>query len=248
MANLAGIASGLLSLEVNTIICDGMTAEKMPVAAGALIDIAQGYHHFLCVRARELEGLESPITTMPRVQLFSATSATPFVGWKVHSGDLLTFAVMRRVARACQDARGRVTLQHLLRPEHDVILDRIVNNCDLIKDIFLGFKQPDVTVDQETVVFAAEQQGEFPTLGPDALVQVRKIWEVGTDTIAMQTVIQIDGDVMSRVQVGRETEENRVLHQIHRNAVEACFQHWSFLVKLVEGLIDSTLNRFFPAS
>ena len=248
MADLGGIASSLLSLEVNTIICDGMTAEKMPVAAGALIDIAQGYHHFLCLRVRELDALGSPTVALPQVQLPGETSATPFVGWRVHSGDLLTFAIMRRVARACQDARNKAALEHLLRPEHDVILDRIVNNCDLLKDVFLGLKQPDVAVDQETVVLTAETQRAFPALGPDALVQVRKIWEVGTDTIAMQTVIQIDGDIISRVQVGRETEENRVLHQIHHNAVEACFQHWSFLVKLVEGLIDSALNRFFPAS
>jgi hypothetical protein len=248
MPDLAAIASSLLSLEVNTILCDGMTAEKMPIAGEALIDVAQWYHHFLCLRLRELDALAAEPIVPPRLVVPDEAVPTSFNTWRVHSGGLITFGVLRRVARLCQNARQARVLQHALQPEHDAILDRIVNNCDQIKGIFLGLKQPDVAVDQDEVALAEEMQKPMPDFSRDALVQLRKIWELGTDTVAMQTSIQIDGDVVHRVQVGRETTENEVLHRLHRSAVEVSFQHWSFLVNLAEGLVDSVLARFFPAS
>jgi hypothetical protein len=248
MADLAAIAGSLLSLEVNTIICDGMTAEKMPVAGEALIDIAQWYHLFLCRRLHELDALGAQPIVLPRLVIPGEAAPTPFLDWDVHSGDLRTFAVMRRVARQCQIARRAPELQLALLPEHDAIIDRIVNNSDQLKGIFLGLNQPDVEVDQDEVALAEAKQAQLPSFNRDALVQLRKIWELGTDTVAIQTLIQIDGDVVHRVQLGRESAENEMLHQLHRNAVEVSFQHWSFLVKLVEGFVDSVLGRFFPAS
>jgi hypothetical protein len=247
MPDLAEIAGNLLCLEVNTIIAEGMTAEKMPVAGEALIRVAQDYHRFLCNRLRELEDLGAVAASLPRLGIDDAVRLAAFLDWQVHSGDWQTFAILRRVARACEMARNVPGLHHALRPEHDTIIDRIVSNCDQLKGIFLGLDRPDMPIDQEIVALAERNQEPLPHLGPDAIVKLRKIWEIGTETVVMQTVIQIDGDVVSRVQAGRNGTENQVLHEIHRSAVEVSFQHWSFLVKLVEGFVDSVLGQFFRA-
>jgi hypothetical protein len=246
MPDFADIARSLLYLEVNTLICDGMTAEKMPVAGEALIRVAQTYQRFLCQRLVELEKLGAPVDGLPRIQIDDAAPVS-FIEWAVHSGDLPTFSTLRRVAHLCQQARRAPDLHYGLNPEDDVVVDRVLYSCDQIKGIFLGLNQKDVPVDQQTVALAEKNQAPMPDLGRDALVKLRKIWEFGTEKVAMQTVIQIDGDVISRVQAGRDNLENQVLHHIHRGAVEVSFQHWSFLVKTAESFAESVLGRFFPA-
>ena len=62
-------------------------------------------------------------------------------------------------------------------------------------------------------------------------VAVRKIWEVATETIAMQTVILIDGDVFNRVQSGWETDAEQALHALHRQVVEASTGQWTSLFR-----------------
>ena len=57
------------------------------------------------------------------------------------------------------------------------------------------------------------------------------MWEVGTETIAMQTVAQIDGDVVTRIQEARATLADRPIHDLHREAVGNAMKHWQFLVE-----------------
>ena len=138
-------------------------------------------------------------------------------------------------------------LRPALRPEHDVVLDRIVSNCDQLKGILLGLDRPEMAIDQQLIALAELNREPFPNFGPDAIVKLRKIWEIGTDAVVMQTVIQIDGDVISRIQSGREDAETRMLNEIHRSAVEVSFKHWTFLVQLAESFVGSVLGQFFPA-
>ena len=247
MPDLGEIARNLLCLEVNTIITDGITAEKMPIAGEALIRVAQDYHRFLCARAHELEDLQAAGALLPPLGIDDARRLAAFFRWNAHTGDWQTFAILRRVARACQAARHMPALRPALRPEHDVVLDRIVSNCDQLKGILLGLDRPEMAIDQQLIALAELNREPFPNFGPDAIVKLRKIWEIGTDAVVMQTVIQIDGDVISRIQSGREDAETRMLNEIHRSAVEVSFKHWTFLVQLAENFVGSVLGQFFPA-
>ena len=51
MTDFVELARGLLTLEINTVLKDGMSAQKMPSAGDARIDLAQAYHVFLCQQA-----------------------------------------------------------------------------------------------------------------------------------------------------------------------------------------------------
>jgi hypothetical protein len=247
MPDLGEIARNLLCLEINTIVADGITAEKMPIAGEALIRVAQDYHRFLCARLRELEELRAAGAVLPPLGIADAARLAAFFDWQVHSGDWQTFTTLRRVARACQMARRAPDLQYALRPEHDTIIDRIISNCDQLKGILLGLDRPDEPIDQQIVALAEMNREPVPQLGPDAIVKLRKIWEIGTDTVIMQTVIQIDGDVVSRIQARRDGAESQILNEIHRSAVEVSFKHWTFLVQVAESFVGSVLGHFFPA-
>ncbi|MBV8457580.1 MAG: hypothetical protein JO122_13305 [Acetobacteraceae bacterium] len=219
----------------------------MPVAGEALIRVAQDYHRFLCARLRELEDLRAAGALLPPLGVADAARLAAFYGWQVHSGDWPTFTILRRVARAGQMARRAPGVEFALRPEHDVILDRIISNCDQLKGILLGLDRPEVAIDQQVVALAEMNREPFPHFSPDAIVKLRKIWEIGTATVVMQTVIQIDGDVVSRILPRRDDAETRVLNDIHQSAVEVSFKHWTFLVQLAESFVSSALGHFFPA-
>jgi hypothetical protein len=247
MPALEEIAHNLLCLEINTIVADGITAEKMPIAGEALIRIAQDYHRFLCARLRELEDLRAGGALLPPLGLADAARLVAFYSWQVHSGDWQTFAILRRVARVCEAVRHEPAVRYSLHPEHDTIIDRIISNCDQLKGILLGLDQPEMAIDQQVVALAEMNREPFPHFSPDAIVKLRKIWEIGVDTVAMQTVIQIDGDVISRIQAGRDDAQTRILNDIHNSAVDVSFKHWTFLVQLAESFVGSVLADFFPA-
>ena len=68
---------------------------------------------------------------------------------------------------------------------------------------------------------------------PDERVTLRKIWEVGTETVMLQTTIQLDGDVLTRLRPFRDdTDAARYerLHTLHREGVETALATWQTLI------------------
>ena len=58
----------------------------------------------------------------------------------------------------------------------------------------------------------------------------RKAWELGTDTIVAQTVVQIDGDVIQRVD--EYMYDAPAMWDLHRRAVANAVGQWQMLVEL----------------
>ena len=75
------------------------------------------------------------------------------------------------------------------------------------------------------------------------LMSIRKIWELGTEVIAMQTIVQIDGDVITRLNPNflDETKYPR-LHDYHNKGVNIALAHWSTLVNVAKELIVATVR------
>ncbi len=73
------------------------------------------------------------------------------------------------------------------------------------------------------------------------LMSIRKIWELGTEVIAMQTIVQIDGDVITRLNPNflDETKYPR-LYDYHNKGVNIALAHWSTLVSVAKELIVAT--------
>ncbi len=247
---LGDIARNLLNLEVNTILCDGITAEKMPGPVEALTDIAQRYHRFLRNRIDELRQAGIDVGAM-LPGLTDKGASVDFAAWDIHAADLATFEALHRAAQSCIAALHRQPL-HGWGP-NEIILDRIRGNAEQIKAIYHGLGQADIAVDAAGIEIgdslAPPPPGApAPLLSQSEVVRLRKIWEVSTETIAMQTVILIDGDVFSRIQSGWETNADHALHALHRQAVEASVGQWTNLFRIAAELIGSVFQGFFRSA
>jgi hypothetical protein len=73
-------------------------------------------------------------------------------------------------------------------------------------------------------------------LEPDEVVVLRKIWELGTDVVLMETVIQLDGDVVSRIRQNHQSDVN--LQSVHRQMLDVAMNNWHFMADAVGKLID----------
>ena len=169
----------------------------------------------------------------------------------MRAADLATFEVLRRAALCCIAA-----LHHQPLPgwgPHEIILERIRGNAEQITAILRALGQADIASDAASIDIGGslglpQVAAPAPLLSQGEVVLLRKIWEVGTETIAMQTLVLIDGDVFNRIQSGWETDTEQALHSLHRQAVEASVAQWTSLFRIAAELIGSVFQGFFRDS
>ncbi|MFQ5632404.1 MAG: hypothetical protein ACE5I1_26845, partial [bacterium] len=61
-----------------------------------------------------------------------------------------------------------------------------------------------------------------------------------------KTVIQLDGDVITRVQERYATEEHATVHKLHNVGVSTSLAFWKTLVDIVESFITGLVKLIFP--
>jgi hypothetical protein len=83
----------------------------------------------------------------------------------------------------------------------------------------------------------------FP-LTSDEIVTIRKAWEINIEVIAMQTVIQLDGDVITRINPEYTTLESAMIRNIHNDCVNYSMNAWSQLVGLVKDFFEDIIKFF----
>ena len=97
--------------------------------------------------------------------------------------------------------RRLVVEQWLVDDEMGVILTRIYRNCDQVKAML---SRPEL---QSVLAEGVNRDSAGALVLPlesYEIVAVRKIWEIGTESVVMQTIAQLDGDIVTRIQRGRE--------------------------------------------
>jgi hypothetical protein len=75
--------------------------------------------------------------------------------------------------------------------------------------------------------------------------RIQKIWEIGLEEIVMQTVVQIDGDVTTRVVPRYASSDHHFLYQIHRDSVSVSMRYWKDLVKVLAAFFESIWKLIF---
>jgi hypothetical protein len=243
----------LLTLEVNIILKPCMTARKMPDLPHALLDVFADYDAWLCrLGARGFDEAWERFRATPAAAAHAAQA--PDDDWLVTGHDLIRaphlqglyegsrpitaadFDELRGRARRAEEMFGLLVRHGFLEEDgSSIILKRIFRNCDQIKGILEG-RNLDQGTGRERLREAARrgisregsEPGDLPLTADEVLV-VRKAWEVGTETVVMQTVAQLDGDIVTRVQEARLTAGDALLHDLHREAVGSAVQHWRFL-------------------
>ena len=85
-------------------------------------------------------------------------------------------------------------------------------------------------------------------LAPDNLTLVRKTWEIGSQRVYLQTVIQIDGDVTSYITRDfiklPENVKSLVLN-IHNDSVSSATKMWTMLFDTVAKIAGQALGSLF---
>ncbi len=295
MVEFRDVARNLLSLEVNTVEKDGMSAQRMPTPTNAIIDVKVEYFRFLqgaaqvfgvpgnrpAAWARALsdtfdygiqpfdtqgqgrramkrpDGGDDPKRAMPGLLVDERATLEPGE-LEAMRGVALWLAQMRvrtlalEAGQVVEPDRGllglpvrregpcwsRDDITQAARALAEVdpgVLSRIKNNCDQLKGVAV-----DVTGQGRVELGKARLDRNTGTVfATNDLVLLRKTWDVGAERVLMQTVVQLDGDVVFRIQTGLDNAKRLALQGAHQAAVDASFRQWSFLVDTLGRWIGS---------
>lgn len=227
-SNAQQMAEDLLHLEINTILVNGITSRKMPPAEQTLREIADKYIGFLTRTDAATKETLGTAGDKPESTFFDNAIQTEL---ETEPESLTPAKLVQGIG---QWAHSLIKTRNLAREQGIVfnleisnILHRIAKNCDPLKEM----------MDSKT------GQLKKP-LAPTQVLSLRKIWEVGTERVLMQTVVQLDGDIVTRIQAGRESSKYAQLHKMHSNLVHLSLDNWRFMVQTLVGLLKSALNVF----
>jgi hypothetical protein len=235
------LGSSLLTLEVSTIIKENMTAEPMPPLPHALLDLAIDY----CVKLEELGTPRRDIA----VELYGPQAAE----WSAHElraklaptfdrfGQIRKLALLRCAARA----KVRETAGEPLTSSEEVTLDRIVQACEIIMRALRtlprgGLLWTHLGMTREQLLGldgkAAPRLGPYDELDATDLLDIKKVWDIGTEQIVAQTTIHLTGDVTMRVTPMLLKPSNKLLLDIHRDATATATAYWRELLNTAVAL------------
>lgn len=220
---LGRIVEDITSLEVNTILCDGMTGERMIDPRRALFDLGVEYIDAL---RRLVPGFQAPPQTL---------TADPICGSR---------EVFRALHRAASDAlQAAESDGRELGPRDRTILVRVKVQSGQLVALFDRLKAargapsaPDAIENELSRTVIDGEGGSKPpplTLTLDDHMLLRKTWELSTETIAMQTVITLDGDVVSRIQRDYADERYAVVHRIHAEGLRVALASWREMISAI---------------
>jgi len=245
----------LLSIEVNTLVKPGMTGRKMPAVGQALLDIFGEYDAWLCAcigrinplwrdfrrteaaraYARQLRdqgklddskvvGANGFVPELPLTSMFD--EAEPITDTQFHD--------LREVAATALEMHRAMSANDIpLDPADANMLRRIMRNCDQLITIMrrpaLVGSTGQMTLSRGSPSGMDNQTQPVPFSADDILI-IRKAWELGTEIIVMQTVVQLDGDAVTRLNDASASLEQQMLRTVHQHGVDTALGQWNSLV------------------
>jgi hypothetical protein len=239
--DLTAVARRLLNIEVNTIIRDNMTAEPMPPAPHALLDIAGQYAQELCALGVDLQAYFAPQAGDP---------PTVVPGWRpspASVSDRLTISpeTFDRLRWASKWALGAAARPAPLPATKRVLLDRIVNNGDAIKEMFkrfdASFRTQFLGKTRTELVDVAIVPATY-AIATDDLILLQKMWDIGLEEIVAQTVVHVTGDVTTRVQAALCGAGSEPIFAIHRQSIDVSVTCWKSLLDAVKEIAGTAVG------
>lgn len=85
-------------------------------------------------------------------------------------------------------------------------------------------------------------------LVPDEITLIRKIWEIGTQKVLLQTIVQIDGDVTSYITHGfleLPPEVRETVLGMHNDSITTSTKTWNTLFNTVANLAGTAFSKIF---
>ncbi|MCS7004877.1 MAG: hypothetical protein NZM38_06075 [Cytophagales bacterium] len=274
------LAGDLLQLEVSTILVENTTNEKMPSSRRkALLDIADSYRNklaelgFICYADGSYEekakfrlkdplklqwwygGEFSFVEILHTCQfiLEKIDERLPQLSRQEHIQELRS--IRKLVERFAANSSGIIGMFKKRRAFYQ---KQIENNED-------GFSTERVVAGMIQNKYASQlfskgwnndlslsdiNRVEDMELSPEEITLIRKVWEIGTQQVLLQTVIQIDGDITSYIATPL-LEMNQYLQSIilniHNDAVATSTRSWSALFNTIMSIAGKTFDRIFKS-
>lgn len=240
--DLTGTVRSLLNIEVNTIVSDSVMADQMPALPHAVLDIAGWYADVLCKDGVDLEPFFNvDVATVPTLPITWTDVRSFSSDMLVFSSD--TFERLRWAAKAAnkdESARGK-----RLSANQRVMLDRIINNADTIKEMFKQFG-PDIMSQfggkSRAALVSHELDRKSYFVPPDELVALQKIWDLGVAEVVAQTIVFLSGNVTTRVQQQFHNPAAALLFSIHRQSVDVSVGCWHYLLQAIQEIAGTAVN------
>jgi hypothetical protein len=221
---LKQLLDDLHKLEINTIEKPNLTATKMPAPILAVHDIYGAYRGQVMAGYGEA-AQHADIEAGARPT--SAVLASAFI-------DLMNRARDHK-------ALMKDDLDEDIRSRR-IIFARIAANCEVVLGI-LERNAGDMA-DKAKSADAKALRGmerdalaEMWKISPSDRAEIRKIWEVGTESVLMQTVIQIEGDVITRMNSAVARGRHPEIVEVHKQSIEISLRMWGQLVDAAERLL-----------
>jgi hypothetical protein len=235
------LVGDFLNIEVNTIIKDSMSAEKFPPRyLDAVKQILKGYISYIG-QLDSSQPLPSELEIEKFGNEFPAPSQSEFNRcWHKITASLKSLLCRKKTGGTetnggqtpeAQGAKGQGNgeptkrlkevaeqLQKEASEKHKPILERIRTNCDLLEQI---------------------RAKDALEIG-DRLA-IRKMWEIGTEHVVIQTCISLGGDVTTRISsdlVMRDAEIRDMLLNAHRESTSISVAHWKSLLDAITAIAD----------
>ena len=278
MANyLKTLAGDLLHLEVNTILKSNTTGCKMPSSKRvALYDIAERYRaklieFGLCHIAdgMEVEANKFGFKTTPLRWIYAGENSFVELKTAAHTGHRILANKYEQVESVDLKRKLDEQLNILTRIERQssnligIFKERRKTYAEEISSQKPGCSTEKVITEDPLHCHPSQEQShvwnndislsdinklEDIELSPDQLIQIRKIWELGTEQVLLQTVIQIDGDVTSYITpkfTALDDELKKTILNIHNDSIQTSTTTWGNLINFVSKLAGKAFSQIF---
>lgn len=259
---LADLADDLFHLEVNTILKDGIEARKMPSPAHAMLDLLGDYAYWLqqleksaaaaarnrlpAPNAGAADEPQEPDEAQCKVLASAEHTATvddfPLVTSVHRVLAPKAFDVVRLKARQMLGDGGL-----LIPPPDQTVVMRIMQSCSELSAMLaalsgnqgwatvIGKTRAEMRQIYQAAVAAAGLEG-----GDQAVL--RKMWDIGVEKVLFQTVVGLDGDIVTAIQRGCETVEYQPLRDLHLATTRQSISCWETIVTILAGFVTGGKN------
>lgn len=243
------IAEALLNIEINTIVKSEMSALKLPSSRRqALYELARDYH----LKLKELEVRAPVYWTFAGLRSFGELRDRAREG-KGKLESMIGVASPEEIS----SIRGKIMMLERIEDQSSHVVDIFKALEQKVKEqtrkqIPGTLSAPEPMSAEELRKTGGEARAkEHPEscfwnndierskmneiadldLTTEQVTRIRKAWEIGTEQIQLQTIIQIDGDVTTRISEAFLRNVNKTLLDIHNNSIVTATGFWQSLVK-----------------
>ncbi len=259
---LKKLASDLLRLEINTIVTENLGGNKPNNFRRLLCDLAEDYRLKLGRYQALAIGEEPP------------TENTEVKGYLKYNGGREAYKELFKKANDLwalyQDKVNALPAseEKEMAKRRLLLIGRMYDQCNTVLDVFRELKEESEAIKDEASKAGTTPDGEaHPNLiwdndfnvkdlhkqqdyelKPDQMATLRKAYEIGTQYILLQTVVQIEGDITSYVTtkfLEMKGSEQEVIMKMHNTAMDTSIRLWQYLFQTIGSLLGGISGGMF---